>query len=111
MVDSASHRMHLIPRRIWRNLFGNRILDLGIIMSDELKSLIEDAYDEGTLHPLFAAPVVQPDDSKDAERYRWLRGNLDNEDALTDLYHDAGASPTPEEFDAAIDAAMAAEKE
>lgn len=80
-------------------------------MSDELKSLIEDAYDEGTLHPLFAAPVVQPDDSKDAERYRWLRGNLDNEDALTDLYHDAGASPTPEEFDAAIDAAMAAEKE
>lgn len=43
----------------------------------------------------------------DAMRYRWLRDNLHNTDALTELYHYADDVPTPEELDAAIDAAIA----
>jgi len=43
---------------------------------------------------------------EDAARYRWLRENLDNTEALEELYEYPGDIPTAEEFDAAIDAAM-----
>ena len=39
----------------------------------------------------------------DAARYRWLRENLDNTEALEELYEYPGDIPTAEEFDAAID--------
>lgn len=42
----------------------------------------------------------------DAARYRWLRENLDNTEALEELYEYPGDIPTAEEFDAAIDVAM-----
>jgi len=42
----------------------------------------------------------------DAARYRWLRANLNNPDALAELYKHGGYAPSPEEFDAAIDAAL-----
>ena len=47
----------------------------------------------------------------DAARYRWLRENLDNTEALEELYEYPGDIPTAEEFDAAIDNAMQEEGE
>lgn len=60
------------------------------------------------------APVVQPDDSKDAERYRWLRDSEIDRDLDIALWDGDNWMPwygEPEGLDAAIDAAMAAEKE
>jgi hypothetical protein len=38
----------------------------------------------------------------DANRYRWFRSNLDNDDALGNLFIEDRV-PTPEELDVAID--------
>lgn len=46
----------------------------------------------------------------DAERYRWLRENLNNTEALEELYKHPGDIPTAEQFDEAIDDAIAKEK-
>lgn len=45
----------------------------------------------------------------DAERYRWLRENLNNTEALEELYKYPGDVPTAEQFDEAIDDAIAKE--
>lgn len=115
LVDSYCDYLRASIARLRWNLYRYRILDLGISMADELKSLIEDAYDEGTLHPLFAAPVVQPDDSKDAERYRWLREEnakpYEEGSLFVGYDNDQGGEWIGCDLDAAIDAAMAAEKE
>ena len=44
----------------------------------------------------------------DAERYRWFRSNMHSEQACESLEMQLGNEPTPEELDAAIDAAIAA---
>ena len=74
--------------------------------------------DQGRMVPLYAAPVPSAEVERltaqrdellaDAERYRWFRIHLHDPDALTDLCMRAGNEPTPEELDAAIDAAIAA---
>ena len=46
---------------------------------------------------------------QDAKRYRWLRENLNNTEALEELYKHPGDVPTAEQFDAAIDDAIAKE--
>lgn len=65
--------------------------------------------------PLYAAPVVQPDDIRDAERYRKLRAecgfNQSNFSIAVRHPYSWEIARTGEEFDAAIDAAIAAEKE
>lgn len=66
-----------------------------------------DALPAGT--KLYTAPIVQPDDLKDAERYRMLRNGEYWPAAFYD--HDEPEPLRGEELDAAIDAAMAAEKE
>ena len=46
----------------------------------------------------------------DAKRYRWLRENLNNTEALEELYKHPGDIPTAEQFDEAIDEAIRKEK-
>lgn len=60
------------------------------------------------IQPLYAAPVVQPDDLKDAARYRMLRNGEYWPAAFYD--HDEPEPLRGQELDAAIDAVMAAEK-
>lgn len=47
--------------------------------------------------------------AEDAKRYRWLRENLNNTEALEELYKHPGDIPTAEQLDAAIDDAIAKE--
>jgi hypothetical protein len=73
--------------------------------------------DLGRLHAALAAHDAQqqePQDAKDAARYRWLRdalyiGSMDVGEAYITMKV-VGACPTTEQFDDAIDAAMEAKK-
>lgn len=89
----------------------NRISFVG----DALRETAHSDFSSYHCVPLFAAPVVQPDDLKDAERYRWLRkenAKTYEEGALFVGYdNEQGGDWIGCDLDAAIDAAMAAEKE
>jgi hypothetical protein len=56
--------------------------------------------------PLWTTPQLTPEVEEQAAMYQWLRNNLDNDQALEELYKHGGDAPTPEEFDAAVRAAM-----
>jgi len=58
----------------------------------------------------FAAPVAtqKADDARDAERYRWLKDLLDNEEVTAGLHEAFMAGP--EAMDAALDAAIAQQR-